>query len=133
MNRTISAVTLHDKIVNLIASFNTEKFDVHTNPGSEKNWLIRDGSDEYFPDVILRPKGATQSTIIIEVETDESVSEEHAGEQWIPYSNLGRKFYLLVPSVSLDRAKRICARLNIPAHFGEYWWNGSRWEIRFES
>lgn len=122
----------HDTIIDVVKSSNTEKFEVRTNPDGEKNWLIRDGADEYYPDLILLPKGSKSSTIIVEVETSESVSEDHAREQWIPYSKLGRKFYLLVPSDVVTRAKAICRRLGITAHFGQYWWDGRRWALSFE-
>lgn len=132
MYRATEKTTLHDRIIQIVASANTQKFEVHTDPSSEKNWFINDGSEKYFPDVILRPKGSSQSTIIVEVETDESVNEEHAVDQWKPYARLGRKFYLLVPTGSLSSAKTICQRKAISAHFGEYWWDGSRWAISFE-
>lgn len=132
MYRATEKTTLHDRIIQIVAAANTQKFEVHTNPSSEKNWFINDGSEKYFPDVILRPKGSSQSTIIVEVETDESVNEEHAVDQWKPYAKLGRKFYLLVPTASLGSAKTICNRKGISAHFGEYWWDGSRWAISFE-
>jgi hypothetical protein len=130
--RATQKVTLHDKIVELVASANSDKFEVRSNPGGEKNWVIRDGGAEYYPDVVLIPKGSSQSTVIVEVETDESVNEDHALEQWVPYSKLGRKFYLLIPSSSLDEAKAICRRHRIAAHFGQYWWDGTRWAINFE-
>lgn len=123
----------HDTVIDIVKSANTDKFEVRTNPDGEKNWSIRDGTDEYYPDLILLPKGSKRSTIIVEVETNESVSEDHAQEQWIPYSNLGRKFYLLVPSNVLSQAKAICRRLAITAHFGQYWWDGQRWAFSFEN
>lgn len=132
MYRAAQKVTLHDKIIEVVASANTNEFEVRTNPDGQKNWLIRDGKAEYYPDVILVPKGSRRSTIIIEVETDESVNEDHALEQWVPYSKLGRKFYLLVPSGSSEGAKAICRRRGITAHFGQYWWDGTRWALNFE-
>jgi hypothetical protein len=130
--RAAQKVTLHDKIIESVASANTEQFEVRTNPSSEKNWFIHEGSEKFFPDVILLPKGSKRSTIIVEVETDESVNEDHALEQWVPYSKLGRKLYLLVPSGSFDEAKTICHRHRITAHFGQYWWDGTRWAFGFE-
>lgn len=132
MYRAAQKITLHDKIIEIVASANVDKFEVRTNPGSEKDWFINEGSEKFFPDVILLPKSSNRSTIIIEVETDESVNEDHALEQWVPYSNLGRKFYLLVPSGSLDETKAICRRRRITAHFGQYWWDGTRWAVSFE-
>lgn len=132
MYRATQKTTLHDRIIQIAASANADKFEVHTNPSSEKNWYISEGSAKHFPDVILRPKGASRSTIIIEVETEESVSEEHAVDQWEHYARLERKFYLLVPANSLSSAKTTCNRKGISAHFGEYWWNGSQWDLRFE-
>jgi len=132
VHRATEKTTLHDRIIQIVASANNETFEVHTNPSSNKNWFISEGEEKYFPDVILLPKGASRSTIIIEVETDESVNEEHAGDQWEPYARLGRKFYLLVPSGCLSNAKTICYWKGIGAHFGEYWWDGTRWAVRFE-
>jgi hypothetical protein len=130
--RATQKVTLHDKIIEVVASAHAATFEVRTNPSSEKNWYINSNSAKHFPDIILLPKGSNQSTIIIEVETGESVSEEHALEQWVPYANLGRKFYLLVPTGSLNDAKTICRRNRIPAHFGQYWWDGTHWTFSFE-
>jgi len=130
--RATQKVTLHDKIIEIVAVANSATFEVRTNPSSEKNWYIDASSERHFPDIILLPKGSSRSTIIIEVETDESVNEEHAREQWVSYANLGRTFYLLVPAGSLPSAKIICHRNNIPARFGQYWWDGTRWAFSFE-
>lgn len=132
MYRATQKVTLHDKIIEIVALANAETFEVRINPSNEKNWYIDGDSERYFPDIILLPKGSSRSTIIIEVETDESVNEEHGREQWQPYASLGRKFYLLVPTASLNNAKIICNRNRIPARFGQYWWDGTRWAFSFE-
>lgn len=132
MYRISQQISLHDKIIELLLEANTNNFEVRMNPDGQKNWLIRDGAEEYYPDLILLPKGSTRSTIIIEVETEESVNQNHAEEQWVPYSKLGREFYLLVPSDSLNKAKLICRRYGIASRFGQYWWDGSRWALHFE-
>jgi hypothetical protein len=69
---------------------------------------------------MLVPRGEKNSTIIIEVETEESVNDNHADEQWKPYSKLGRTLYLLVPANSLEEAKRIYRRTEVVAKFGQY-------------
>src|SRR5947207_1085461 len=107
MSRSSIASTEHDVIVNLAASLISD-YEVHKNPDGEKNRWIEHNSEKYYPDIMLVPRGQKNSTIIIEVETDESVNDDHADEQWKPYSKLGRAFYLLVPADSLEEAKRIC-------------------------
>src|SRR5712691_2596873 len=109
MSRSSTATTLHDSILNLAASLISD-YEVHKNPDGEKNRWIEDPGQKYYPDIMLVPRGQKNSTIIIEVETDESVNDDHADEQWKFYARLNRAFYLLVPGNSLEEAKRICQR-----------------------
>jgi len=124
----------HDEVIALAASqIDSTKFAVYTNPGGEKNRTIRFGDSELAPDVMLVPLGGKYSTFIIEVETDETVTEAHALEQWIPYSRLEKVFYLVVPLRALKKAKDICQRLGIAGvHFGYYYAKGSSWLINYE-
>ena len=131
MARSTAASTEHDYIVSLVASLNSAKHTVYTNPNGEKNRkIVKDGA-EYYPDVMLAPRGQSTSTMIVEVETAETVTEDHALDQWEPYSRLNRVFYLLVPVGALEEAKRICRKFAISARFGKYWHSGGGWRIAF--
>lgn len=106
---------IHDKVVrDIVSHLNTEAFDVYINPGQEKNAGIGDN----YPDVILTEKNGTTVKFIMEVETSESVSQEEALRQWKKYvSEINATFYLVVPSLSLKKAKELCQREGINARF----------------
>jgi len=131
MARTFAESTEHDTIVNLAASLVGGKYEVYTNPGGEKNRWIACKDRKHYPDIMLVPSGEKNSTIIVEVETEETVTDDHAEEQWKPYSKLDRIFYLLVPADLLDEAKRICRQKAIVAKFGKYWHTGADWKIQY--
>ena len=109
---------IHDKVVrDIVSHLNTETYDVYINPGQEKNAGIGDN----YPDVILTERNGTTVKFIMEVETDESVSKEEALRQWKKYvSEINATFYLVVPTLSLKKAKDLCQREGINARFTTY-------------
>lgn len=121
---------LHDKVVrDIVSHLNTETYDVYINPGQEKNAWIGDN----FPDVILAEKNGTTVKFIMEVETEESVSQEEALRQWKKYvSEINATFYLVVPVSSLKRAKELCQREGINARFTTFSVNGEKINFDFQ-
>lgn len=109
---------IHDKVVrDIVSHLNTVTYDVYINPGQEKNAGIGDN----YPDVILTEKNSTTVKFIMEVETVESVSQEEATRQWKKYvSEINATFYLVVPALSLKKAKDLCQREGINARFTTY-------------
>jgi len=119
---------LHDTVIQTAAQrLDRSKYDVHMNPGSEKNIAV--GSE--YPDIVVTPRGANTVQFIIEVETEDSVSDSEADAQWKPYSELGGAFYLLVPHSSLQAARSICLRKAIRAKFATYWFEHNQLQITY--
>lgn len=112
---------VHDQEIASLKSANDDKFYVVTNPNQQKNQSV----DGYYPDLLLYSK-VDRKTLnnIIEVETDSTVTEEHAREQWVPYSQIARRhsagFYLVVPAQKVNDAQNICKKLNISPEIWQY-------------
>ena len=87
-------------------------YKVTTNPDGEKNFYVGTEQNQKFPDIVVWEPSSPQSTggnvlIIEEVETDESVTEDHA-TQWKEYGDLGISvFRLIVPKTRASTAKSI--------------------------
>lgn len=109
---------IHDSVVlQIVPRLNTEKYDVYTNPGQEKNAGIGDN----YPDVVLTEKGDTTVRFIMEVETEDSVNTIEALNQWKKYvKEINATFYLVVPISMLTRAKNLCQQNGINARFTTY-------------
>jgi regulator of sigma D len=104
----------HDKVIDALSTQYKKVYPkVYTNPNGEKNTSIKEHPDIY-PDVLVANEENTLQ-FIEEVETEDSVTEAHAKEQWIPYSNVRTTFYPRVPFGSQDDARKILARLKISA------------------
>jgi len=104
----------HDKVIEYLANIYRNQYPkVYTNPDGEKNMGIK-GHEGIYPDILV----ANEQNIlefIEEVETEDTVTEEHAKEQWVPYSKVRTTFYLRVPFGSQDIARSILTKLNINA------------------
>jgi hypothetical protein len=104
----------HDKVIEYLASiYRTQYPKVYTNPNGQKNVNIK-GHEDIYPDILV----ADEQNIlkfIEEVETEDTVTEEHAKEQWVPYSKVGTTFYLRVPFGLQNSARNILAKLSINA------------------
>lgn len=104
----------HDKVIDILATKYKQKYPkVYTNPNGQKNTSIKEHPDIY-PDVVVANEQNTLQ-FIEEVETEDSVTEDHAKEQWIPYSKVRTTFYLRVPLGSQGNARKILQKLKITA------------------
>ena len=127
ISRTKNGQSLHDQAVGDIARVrftgeNWEAYDAYTNPGGEKNKGIEVDGQTVFPDVVMTKKGMSTPTHVIEVETEESVTEEEAARQWAVYARAGVPFFLYVPRGSGATAKRMAAKLKIVVNYFREWW-----------
>ncbi len=85
---------------------------VRTNKGTSKNHAVTRGSDyEFYPDLYVYD--GDNVTEIYEVETNESVTEKEAEDQWLPYSQGSSKFFLVVPKDKLVKAKELVSKFKI--------------------
>ncbi len=105
--RSRNAQSLHDRVIRHVAEA-IKGYDVYTNPGQEKNFSVKG----LYPDVVVCLRGTYTVVRVLEVETADTVTFEHAREQWIPYSTLPN-FCLVVPYDMLNVAREICRQLGI--------------------
>lgn len=129
MYRQSQEQSLHDTVISKIANAQT-KYSVWTNPGSEKNMGVRLNGDTVYPDLILTKRETQTVELVIEVETDKTVSADSAISQWSQYANLGVPLWLVVPYDKLSLAKQLCSQFGINARFG-YFTTGALGSISF--
>ncbi len=72
-----------------------------------------DGKD-LFPDIVVVRRPGAWLKMMAEVETTDTVDDEHARDVWLPYSKCG-DLYLYVPSGSVAETKRLCRKWGIQA------------------
>ena len=116
--------SVHDQAVLDIGNVrfgNWEGVTVHTNPGSEHNYGAKKGDGYIYPDIVIEKTGTDTITVVVEVETASSVTEEEATSQWKEYASLGCPFYLYVESGSGAKAKRLAKDLNISINRFREW------------
>jgi hypothetical protein len=117
-NRTTETTELHDKVIREMRNvLNQRDYDIHINPGQEKNAGIGDN----YPDVVMAIKGTRQVKFILEVETSDSVTKEEAEGQWKKYANeINATFYIVVPEPVAFKAKQLCQQVGVNARFATY-------------
>lgn len=109
---------LHDRVISELPSvLNQIDYDIYTNPGQEKNVGIGDN----YPDIIMTVKDQLNVKFILEVETEESVTQDEAINQWKRYAEeINATFYIVVPNNSLIKAQELCKRNDINARFATF-------------
>jgi hypothetical protein len=107
----------HDLVVQAAAEqfANSVRFDIHTNPGTERNA----GIAGHHPDIVVTDKGTGKVKLVIEVETFGSVADIEV-KQWREFAKLGPPLYLLVPYRVFPIAQRLCSGGGVKCHFGYY-------------
>ena len=97
----------HDEVIAEYArSHRAEGKTVYTNPGQEKNKAWND----CFIDVIVLDHPNSNSAIVIEVETDSSLTDTEAKVQWVRYAECNDGWHLAVPVNRVDDARRLLLR-----------------------
>ena len=107
----------HDGTVAAIAKAKFP-FPSHEDPDletilNEPNPKISVGKDaqgnDLFPDIVVVRRPGQWLTMMAEVETADTVSEESALTEWLPYSKCG-DLYLYVPAGCVQEAKKLCKK-----------------------
>jgi len=113
VERSLDSWKKHDSIINTVASaLESQGFFVKTNPNQKKdNPVERKGGYTYYPDLFVIEN--EKVTRVYEVETEDSITDEEAENQWKPYSDGAADFYLVVPEKSLSKAKELVNKYNI--------------------
>jgi hypothetical protein len=70
-----------------------------------------DGKD-LFPDIVVVRRPGLWLQMMAEVETRDTVDEQSAEREWLPFSRLG-DLYLYVPVGCVDETKRLCKKFGI--------------------
>ncbi|PKN62609.1 MAG: hypothetical protein CVU57_23460 [Deltaproteobacteria bacterium HGW-Deltaproteobacteria-15] len=79
------------------------------NPNGEKN---KSWSGRYI-DVIAVQNTSADKAWVIEIETDDSVADSEAKDQWKDYADAYSRWYLAVPLTSEDQARRLLSKHDI--------------------
>lgn len=109
----------HDTILNSLAKQLTkEGKDVRINPNNTNQNAISEGIEKIYPDLFVVENNKVVE--IYEVETENTVNESSV-EQWIKYSKLSEKFYLVFPGDKLSTIKELTTKHTIKVD-GYYTW-----------
>ncbi len=118
--RTESRQLIHDRALNDIArlrfGFPTEKYPdykTYVNHPSRTMGVAMDGGLVAYPDIVVVQHPENNCKVVAEVETNETVREEVAQFEWLPYADLA-PLYLYVPVGKGDEALALCRQLGIP-------------------
>jgi len=107
---------VHDKAVKNIARkrFDGVKYDVYTNPGSEKNASVGSETNPTYPDIVVLEKGYGRRTAIAigEIETSDSITDNEA-DQWREYAATKIPFYLYIPAGNAQKTTDILNKKSI--------------------
>jgi hypothetical protein len=95
----VETLSLHDQVVHLIGQrwTNSVRCNIDTTPGSETTGWPR--STRSAPDIVGWAQNTRRNTPlwIAEVETEDTIIEEKARDQWQDFSAMGVPLILIVP------------------------------------
>lgn len=119
--RSFENQATHDQIVEKVKEgLDQVNHDIFINPGQQKNMGVTTINETLYPDIIVTNKGDNHVKIIIEVETEDTVTDLDS-KQWKEYADLiNAPFWLLVPVTKKETAKQILNRNSISANVGTY-------------
>jgi len=102
----------HDTLLDMVArKIKIPVWDLTTNPGSEQNAGVAypspTGQAIAYPDWVAYERFTKKLAAVGEVETEESVSDAEAAEEWSLFVNLAPKFFLYLPKECEEEGKRL--------------------------
>lgn len=106
----------HDEIITSMESKLTKLgFLVKINPSTSKKHGVKRGDMTFYPDLyVYEIQGEKNiATRLYEVETQNTVTDDEAKDQWKNLAAGKSNFYLVVPRDSLDIAKELAGKYNI--------------------
>ncbi len=110
----------HDRVIRLLQARCRRRYQVAINQGAEQNEAVGTGPAAVYPDLIFTSnERGHRLEGVVEVETAESVNNLEAMAEWVRFGRLRTRFYLYVPTGSVEAARRLCAEHNIPV--SEIW------------
>lgn len=96
----------HDRLITFLEAQHEKKFEVLVNKGESRDFALKVGTATYFPDLILQQ--AKKPAGVIEIETGESTNNLEALAQWVHFGRSKVPFFLYVPVLMFDAARRFC-------------------------
>ncbi len=108
----------HDEIITSVESILTKQGHlVRTNPSTSKKNSVRRGDELLYPDLyVYEIKSSNDKDVVTrlyEVETEQTVTDDEAKDQWKKFAKGTSDFYLVVPKVSVDEAKSLVKKYGI--------------------
>ncbi len=108
---------VHDRVIRKIALTKVDPLVFHAgvNPGRSREWPVRhlDVGRVLFPDLVVKSKRSGHVHAAYEVETEETVNEDHAELEWKPFGAAGCKFTLVVPKSKLAETMELIEEYQI--------------------
>lgn len=109
---------IHEDIIYLLETqYRKEYPSVFLNPENMKNAAVK--SLDIYPDIIVGNKDK-KIILIEEVETENTVTKEHALKQWKEYAKGKYRFIIRVPYETKEKALKIIEELGIEAEIKWY-------------
>ena len=108
----------HDEIITSVESILTKQGHlVRTNPSTSKKNGINRGVELFYPDLYVYEIRSSNDkdvvTQLYEVETEQTVNDDEAKDQWKKFAKGTSDFYLVVPKGSVDEAKSLVEKHGI--------------------
>jgi hypothetical protein len=81
----------------------------------EPTMVVEVGGEEIVPDIVVVDSAKRKAVrLLAEVETADSVNEDHGRREWLPYSHVAdASFFLYVPAGHAEETKRILRKLGV--------------------
>jgi hypothetical protein len=99
----------HDRVIRLLQVKYKRRYAAAINPGADMTQGVGEGAEALYPDLVMMPVGHGRKVVaVVEVETQESVNAMEAMAQWAVFGRLPIEFWLFVPAVSVETARRLC-------------------------
>ncbi len=115
--RTSQSQTYHDQLVKAAADFLVKK--AHRGVKADAAGYERPGEIVWDGEVRGQVPDIRSARVIVEVETDETISDSHSAEQWKLFSTYATgeslAFWVGVPSGSVSKAEERLKELGIVA------------------
>ncbi|MBU1941955.1 MAG: hypothetical protein KKC68_09305 [Candidatus Thermoplasmatota archaeon] len=106
----------HDEIITSMESKLTKMgLLIKTNPSISKKHGVKRGDITFYPDLYVYEIRGEKNIVIrlYEVETQNTVNDDEAKDQWKKLADGKSDFYLVVPQSLLDKAKDLAGKHKI--------------------
>lgn len=119
----------YKKVLNrLFEGLKTDRHDKFKNDRlTERKFAV----DDLYPDIILTKKDDTTIEFMIEIVVKEHISKAALLQKWLPLSQKGTTYYLLVPKSTLKQVQKMCGDQKMQVRFGTYEIKQNKVEIKF--